>query len=95
MTDLLTGHERRILAFLDQRGPTHRWQVVASLASPDTKTGRGVANGSNGAAPLIMASWCRRLIAAGYVVQRNEGGFYRDHAITDAGRRKLRETANA
>jgi hypothetical protein len=103
----LTEHERRILAYLDQHGPTHRSRVIADLANPASKWGRGQLSGrgSNNASPMIMANWCRRLTVAGLVKQRSRASefhnrrgehyktlhFYHHHEITDAGRRKLRE----
>ncbi|MBU0801389.1 MAG: hypothetical protein KKA05_10380 [Alphaproteobacteria bacterium] len=87
MTDL----ERRILSYLDQHGPTHRGDVVAALAGPDSRVAKGISNGSNGAVPLIMGKWCRRLIKAGYVAQvQTISGFYGHHMITDAGKRAMR-----
>jgi hypothetical protein len=88
----MTDHERRILAYLDQRGPTHRSRVVSELAREGTRiaSNGGRPNGSNGAAPLIMASWCRRLIERGFVVQINRDHYYSHHEITASGRAALR-----
>ena len=88
----LTAHERRILAYLDQRGPSHRTNVVCDLASPESRIGRmgGRHNGSNGATPLIMGKWCKRLEAAGLVQHVRRGGYYLNHSITDAGRAAIR-----
>jgi hypothetical protein len=36
----LTRHERRILQYLDQHGPTDREEVVNDLASPESKIGQ-------------------------------------------------------
>lgn len=93
--------ERRVLTFLDQRGPTHRRLVVFELASPDSKIGRardiggllGGGSSSNGEA-LIMGGWVKRLVKWGWVrsVTRS-GGFYRHHEITSAGRVALRDEA--
>lgn len=96
---VLTDHERRLLAFLDQLGPTHRCKVVWELAHPESRIGwardhgRGLGgSGSNNAEPMIMANWCRRLIAAGYVREHDDReGFYRHHEITAAGRKFFRE----
>lgn len=94
----LTDHERRVLAFLDQRGQAHRREIVWELSSPDSKIGRardglGAISGgssSNGEA-LIMGAWCRRLIPAGFVRQvSDDRGFYRSHEATSAGRAALR-----
>lgn len=100
MSDL-TPIEARLLAYLDQKGPTERRTIVVDLASPDSRAGRGLQNGSNGAAPLIVGKWAKRLIAAGWVGVRHSsryvnhrgkqtGGFYEAHFITPAGRAALR-----
>lgn len=89
----MTPIEKRVLAYLDQRGATHRANVVCDLASPDSRIGRngGQHNGSNGATPLIMGKWCKRLIAAQLVrVNRSRDGWYLSHEITDRGRAELR-----
>jgi hypothetical protein len=52
----LTEHERRILGYLDQHGPTHRSRVVADLANPNSKHATGRTRGSNAATPMIMAN---------------------------------------
>jgi hypothetical protein len=83
--------ERRVLAYLDQRGPTERRVAVCDLANPDSNAGRGFQGGSNGAAPLIMGAWCRRLIEAGLVVEVRDAGWqYRAHKITPQGQILLR-----
>lgn len=98
-SEALTEHERRVLAFLDQRGLMHRRDVVWELASPDSKIGRARDTGSalgggssgNGEA-LIMGRWCRRLARNGLVYEVRDGfGFYRGHGITCCGRSALRE----
>jgi hypothetical protein len=66
----LTEHEVRILTYLEEHGPTHRAGVVCDLAAPDSRIGQGVRNGSNSAIPLIMGSWCKRLIKTGLVSVR-------------------------
>lgn len=87
----MTPIEKRVLAYLDQHGPTHRGQVVSDLSSPESRAGQGICNGSNGAAPLIMGKWCAALIKQGFVMQqRARGGHYQNHAITGAGRLALR-----
>lgn len=90
----LTAHERRILGYLDQRGPSHRTNVVCDLASPDSRIGRmrGKHNGSNGATPLIMGKWCKRLIAEGLVkeVRAYATNYYQNHEITPTGRLAIR-----
>ena len=95
----MTAHERRILAFLDQRGATHRKDIVWELSAPDSKIGRardgghalGGASSGNGEA-LIMGAWCRRLIREGLVREvRDAWGFYRGHKITFDGRAAIRE----
>jgi DNA-binding MarR family transcriptional regulator len=85
--------ERRVLAYLDQRGPTHRSRVVADLAPDDSRSAKHQ-NGSNGATPLIMGSWCRRLDKAGYVRARyDRDAFYVHHEITPKGSAALRALA--
>lgn len=93
--EALTPHERRILGYLDQRGPTHRSRVLIDLASPDSKWGGKHLSGrsSNNAAPMIMANWCRRLEKAGlvkHVRSEDQHWSYRHHAITPKGRTLLR-----
>ena len=94
MTDqfTFTPIERRILAYLDQHGGSaHRRFVCQDLAADGTRLSRFGGSGSNGAAPMIMANWCKRLIKARLVVhRRHESGYYRDHTITEAGRKALR-----
>lgn len=99
----LTDHERRVLAYLDQRGGSaHRANVVADLAQRDTTARYQRAIGPQAAA-LIMGSWCKRLGRAGYVQVRHvpsrlstRGGgtktlhFYDRHEITRAGTEALR-----
>lgn len=99
MTDIakiaagLNPIERRVLAYLDQRGPSHRTNVVCDLASPESRIGQmgGRHNGSNGATPLIMGKWCKRLTAVGFVSMRQtRDGYYMHHEITDKGRAAFR-----
>jgi hypothetical protein len=86
----LTSIERRVLAYLDQRGPSHRANMAADLARDDSNTAR-CQNGSNGAVPLIVGAWCRRLIPANLVTVRCDGeGYYRHHEITAAGAAAIR-----
>lgn len=99
----LTDHERRLLGFLDQRGPSHRTDLVHELASSDSKIGRAregryrLGGASSGhAEALIMGSWCRRLIRAGYIVSNTSGiGFYLNHSITRNGMEALRSAGRA
>lgn len=98
---ILNGIERRILAYLDQRGgQAKRIDIVADLSSPDSRIGRGILNGSNAGVPRLFGAWARRLLKEGLVIQkstpgygRHPSGFYSHHEITDAGRAKLREAA--
>lgn len=91
----MTPIELRVLAYLDQHGPTHRSEVIAALASDQSRVARGIVNGSNGAAPLIMGKWCARLIRQGLVLQvQRHDGFYLHHAITSEGRRALRSSGD-
>lgn len=94
--------ERRVLEYLDQRGPSHRERVVVDLASPDSQIGRrrdnrwGAVRGSNGNTPRIMGAWCRRLVKDGLVRQvRSDDTWwvYRYHEVTEAGRKLLRSEA--
>lgn len=99
----LTPIEKRVLGYLEQRGPTHREKVVVDLAGPNSmiaarakysKSGCGFVRGSNGATPLIMGKWCKRLEAEGLVRNvRDREYHYRHHEITTAGRAALREAA--
>ena len=83
--------EKRILAYLDQRGgQAHRNDVVGDLADPNSRIGQGIFNGSNAGVPRIMGSWCRRLVKRDFVRVIEAGGFYRAHGITPAGRQALR-----
>lgn len=88
--------ERRILAYLDQHGPTHRETVVADLAGDDSRMGSRrdqsgrVILGSNGGTPRLMAAWSRRLLKAGWVQQVDRDGYYQHHAITSKGRAAFR-----
>ncbi len=97
-----TSIEQRVLAYLDQQGPTHRTTIVCDLASPNSRIGRlgGTHNGSNGATPLIMAAWCKSLLRDGLVreVRETRGRWanaYRHHEITDLGREAVRMLAAA
>lgn len=92
MSDL-TLIERRVLSYLDQRGPSHRAHIAGDLAAEGTNTAVHQ-NGSNGAVPLIVGNWCRRLKASGLVAECRQDGFYRHHEITPAGRAALRATPN-
>jgi hypothetical protein len=89
----LTAIERRVLAYLDQHGPSHRERVVCDLASPDSNIGRGHVNGSNGMIPMIMGRWCARLVKADLVRVNRDSGHYRGHSITEAGKRAMRVEA--
>lgn len=96
MPSELSAFERRVLAYLDQRGASHRRDLAADLSPSDSRTAR-FQNGSNGAVPMLVASWCRRLKANGFVRENREylTNFYISHEITSAGRSALRETSNA
>lgn len=93
-----TEHEKRLLRYLDQRGPTHREAMVVDLSSEESRiarragpSGRRYVQGSNGATPMIAANWCKRLVAAGFVYRRNDReGFYQHHEITHTGRKFIR-----
>lgn len=92
----LTDHERRILAYLDQHGATHRSKLAADLSDPSSNTARHQ-RGSNGAVPLIVGRWCARLVRERLVQvnrtagsARKAGGWYDSHAITEEGQAVLR-----
>ena len=83
--------EQRVLAYLDQRGLMHRARMVADLASPESRIGRGIENGSNSFVPAIAARWCKRLVDAGLVRDsRNRDAFHLGYEVTHAGRKFLR-----
>lgn len=86
--------ERRVLAYLDQHGATHRLRVVQDLSPEDSRTNtRKQGGGSNGGVPLVMGAWCRRLQRDGLVrACSDQQGFYRHHEITPLGRQRLRRT---
>lgn len=84
--------ELRVLSYLDQRGRRHRQAMVPDLASPDSRIGRGVENGSNSFIPAIAARWCKRLEDAGLVCDRRDGGHHVGYEITREGRQFLRST---
>lgn len=84
--------EQRVLRYLDQHGNTSRNRMVPDLASPTSRLGRGIENGSNSFIPAIAARWCRRLVEAGLVIDRRDGdGFHRHYALTHAGRGFVRK----
>ena len=96
----LTDHERRILAYLDQHGPTRRERIVFDLAAPDSKIGRArddgtaLGGGSSGnAEAAIFGHWSRRLKEKALIcaIYDNSGRHYRGHQITTAGRERLRQ----
>ena len=84
--------EKRVLAYLDQRGgKANRYDLVPDLSDPDSRIGRGNLNGSNAGIPRIMGAWCRRLAKGGLVREvRRIDGYYGHHEITEAGRSALR-----
>jgi hypothetical protein len=89
----MTDHERRILAYLDQRGRSHRGQIVRDLASPESRIGSGKWPMArwNAACALIFGAWSKRLAKEGLIEMRfHSRGFYECHAITPAGRRAIR-----
>lgn len=92
MTLALTSIERRLLAYLDQHGATHRSHIAADLSPDDSRTAKHQ-NGSNGAVPLIVGGWAKRLKAAGLVRENRDyrSNAYISHEITAAGRAALRK----
>ncbi len=94
MTDLATLRpiEKRILGYLDQRGETHRENIVCDLASPTSRIGRGILKGSNSGIPRLMGAWAKRLIEKRLITRTKRWGHF---AITSAGRRALRDSAHA
>lgn len=95
----LTSIERRLLAYLDQRGGhAHRADIAADLSAADSRIGRrgGKLLGSNGAAPLIVGRWTARLREHGLVrAVYSAGGHYQAHTLTWAGKSALRRAADA
>lgn len=87
----LTPIERRVLAYLDQKGATHRSYMAGDLSKDDSRTARHQ-NGTNGAVPLIVGKWCRRLKQRGLVRENREYGTdaYISHEITASGKEMLR-----
>lgn len=85
--------ERRVLQYLDQRGPMNRLQMVADLSSPESRHGMGIANGSNGAGTLIAGRWTKRLVRAGFVKENRTRDLHWQHnnfAITATGKKVVR-----
>ncbi len=84
----MTQHRRRILAALEQRGPTHR-QHLSDLFEWRTPTV------GPQAITRTVGRMMRPLIDAGLVTERRErAGYHMHYAITDSGKRRLREGAS-
>ena len=94
----LTPLERRVLAYLDQKGPTHRANMVTDLVSDESRTAyrnrkRYGSGGSNGAVPLIAGKWTKRLLTHGFLRDvRCRDFIHRAFEVTPAGRAALRLT---
>lgn len=90
--DALTNIERRVLRYLHQHGGSaHRHDIVADLADPDSRIGRGILNGSNAAIPLIFGRWAKRLLSEGAIKEvRHAEGQYRQHKLTALGEMMVR-----
>ena len=101
MTFEPTDHEAKLLRYLHQRGPTERRTILIDCASDNSmigsrrnlsKTGAAFYNGSNGAAPMIVARWMRRLVGAGYVKEkRRQLGLHDHYRLTEQGEKFVRE----
>ncbi len=99
-----TEHEMKLLRYLHQRGPMERRSILVDCCSENSliaqraglSTGRRpFFNGSNGAAPMIVARWMKRLIAEGLVAEkRSYDRYWRhlDYHLTHRGETFLRST---
>ena len=97
-----TAHEWKLLRYLHQRGPMERRTILVeccsenSLIAQRAELSRGrkpFFNGSNGAAPMIVARWMKRLIAAGLIAEnRSYDRYWRhlDYRLTPQGQAFLR-----
>ena len=82
--------ERRILSYLQQRGPSWRTNIVLDLA-PEGSVMACPKAGSAAGAARVMGAWARRLLKAGLVREvRNDEGAYRCHEITGLGQEAIR-----
>ena len=89
----ITPFRRRILAYLDQKGPSSRIDIMCDL-SPEGST--AVIRAIPQSAARLVGAWAAPLIRDGLVrVVYSQRGFYQHHEITDAGRRAVRELARA
>ena len=91
----LTNIERRVLAYIDQRGgKAERQTIVCDLADPESRVGMGYVNGSGGHLAMIFGRWSKRLSQHGLIeAAHRSDGFYLHHAITPVGRNALRSNA--
>lgn len=98
-----TEHELKLMRYLHQRGPKERRDILVDCASDSslislrgrhTKSGRRFINGSNGAAPMIVARWMKRLITEGLVRENRitlSLGRHQDYRLTTRGQQFVRE----
>jgi DNA-binding MarR family transcriptional regulator len=85
----LTPFRLRIMWYLDQKGPTHRGLIAQDLSPPDSSMARGCYAKGNGA--RLVGAWTAPLVKHGLIKVIEDGnGFYREHALTDKGRKILR-----
>lgn len=83
-----TDHEMKVMRYLHQHGLTERRNILVDCASENSVIGmrgrstfarRRFYNGSNGAAPMIVARWMRRLIAEGLAREKRSQDRYYSH----------------
>jgi len=76
-----TDHELKLLRYLHQHGLTERRSILLDCASDasliaarasGTTGKRRFYQGSNGAAPMIVARWMKRMLATGMVRERRD-----------------------
>jgi len=95
-----TEHELKVLRYLHQRGPMERRDILVDCASDESLIGnRGLHgrrsyNGSNGAAPMIVARWMKRLIAQGLARETREESYHRNYKLTAKGEQFIRAYAS-
>lgn len=83
----MTPFRRRLMAYLDQHGPTPRVTIMCDMI-PDSLAGR---KGDPQNAARIVGRWVEPLIDAGLIRVEHHRGFYRHHELTERGRAWLRE----
>jgi hypothetical protein len=101
-----TAHELKVMRYLHQRGPMERRSILVDCCAETSlinlrKTRhngqRGYYQGSNGAAPMIVARWMKRLLAEGLVAERrgspSEHWEHIDYHLTSKGQSFVRTAA--